>query len=94
MITCLFQFPVHILDQRTAVLHDLMPETVEVDLSTVVVAPMPGMLKSVAVAEGDQVSEGQEVAVLEAMKMQNSLVAAKTGKVNGEFSQGCSQNIL
>lgn len=58
-----------------------MPEKVEVDYSTVVIAPMPGMLKSVAVAEGDSVAEGQEVAVLEAMKMQNSLVAAKTGKV-------------
>ena len=69
------------MDQVTAELHDLMPQTVEVDLSTVVLAPMPGMLKSVAVSEGDSVSEGQEVAVLEAMKMQNSLVAAKTGKV-------------
>ncbi|XP_053403995.1 propionyl-CoA carboxylase alpha chain, mitochondrial-like [Mercenaria mercenaria] len=74
-------FPVHIMDQVTAELHDLMPQTVELDLSTVVLAPMPGMLKSVAVSEGDDVSEGQEVAVLEAMKMQNSLVAAKTGKI-------------
>jgi len=69
------------MDERTAMLAEHMPETVEVDHSTVVLAPMPGMLKSITVAEGDSVSEGQEVAVLEAMKMQNSLIAAKTGKV-------------
>ena len=32
-----------------------------------------------------QVSEGQEVCVLEAMKMQNSLVAGKTGKVSSNW---------
>ncbi|WAR27864.1 PCCA-like protein [Mya arenaria] len=73
-------FPVSVLDQRTAMLYDFMPEKVEIDTSTVILAPMPGMLKSVCVTAGDSVSEGQEVAVLEAMKMQNSLVAAKTGK--------------
>ncbi|XP_052783951.1 propionyl-CoA carboxylase alpha chain, mitochondrial-like [Mya arenaria] len=74
-------FPVSVLDQRTAMLYDFMPEKVEIDTSTVILAPMPGMLKSVCVTAGDSVSEGQEVAVLEAMKMQNSLVAAKTGKI-------------
>ncbi|KAL4220677.1 hypothetical protein ACF0H5_021072 [Mactra antiquata] len=74
-------FPISIMDERTAELYKYMPEKVEIDLSTVVVAPMPGVLKSVSVCEGDSVSEGQEVAVLEAMKMQNSLVAGKTGKI-------------
>ena len=69
------------MDEKTAELAKFMPEKVEVDLLTVVTAPMPGMLKSISVSEGDSVSEGQEVAVLEAMKMQNSLVAGKTGKV-------------
>ena len=69
------------MDERTADFAKYMPEKVELDVSTVVMAPMPGMLKSVAVEEGQDVSEGQEVAVLEAMKMQNSLIAAKTGKV-------------
>ena len=76
------QFTLSVLDQRTAPLYDFMPEKVELDTSSVVLAPMPGMLKSVTVTAGDSVSEGQEVAVLEAMKMQNSLVAAKTGKVD------------
>lgn len=55
----------------------------QVDLSTVVLAPMPGAIKSVSAKEGDMVSEGQELVVMEAMKMQNSLHAGKTGKVSG-----------
>ncbi|VDL65289.1 unnamed protein product [Nippostrongylus brasiliensis] len=51
------------------------------DLSTVVLSPMPGAIKNVNVKEGDMVSEGQELVVMEAMKMQNSLHAGKTGKV-------------
>ena len=58
-----------------------MPEKKVLRKDTLVIAPMSGMVKSVAVKEGDVVSEGQEVLVLEAMKMQNSLVAAIQGKV-------------
>ncbi|KAK6027530.1 Carbamoyl-phosphate synthase L chain, ATP binding domain protein [Ostertagia ostertagi] len=53
----------------------------KLDLSTVVLAPMPGAIKSVSAKVGDMVSEGQELVVMEAMKMQNSLHAGKTGKV-------------
>ncbi|KAL3846572.1 hypothetical protein ACJMK2_017549 [Sinanodonta woodiana] len=74
-------FQVSIMDEYAAEMKKLMPEKVVMDTSTMVLAPMPGMLKSVSVEAGQSVSEGQEVAVLEAMKMQNSLVAAKTGKV-------------
>lgn len=58
-----------------------MPEKPKVDQSKVVLSPMPGLVKSIACAPGDMVGEGQEVCVIEAMKMQNSLVAAATGKV-------------
>jgi len=50
-------------------------------VSRQVLSPMPGLVKSVAVAAGDAVSEGQEVCVIEAMKMQNSLAAAASGIV-------------
>ena len=53
----------------------------KLDLSAVTLAPMPGMIKVVSVEVGMMVSEGQEMCVIEAMKMQNSLVAGKTGKV-------------
>jgi biotin carboxyl carrier protein len=46
-----------------------------------VTAPMPGKLVTLLVAEGDSVEEGQGVAVVEAMKMQNELKAPKSGTV-------------
>jgi pyruvate carboxylase subunit B len=42
---------------------------------------MPGRLVRLVVAEGDSVKEGQGVAVVEAMKMQNELKAPKSGTV-------------
>jgi propionyl-CoA carboxylase alpha chain len=51
------------------------------DFSRVLVSPMPGTLVSVAVAAGDEVELGQELAVVEAMKMQNVLRSPKKGKV-------------
>ncbi|KAL8582914.1 hypothetical protein ACOMHN_057067 [Nucella lapillus] len=74
-------FSLRVLEEFAAQVVKFMPEKKEVDMSTIVMAPMPGMLKSVAVAVGDQVAEGQEVCILEAMKMQNSLVASKVSKV-------------
>lgn len=47
-----------------------------------VAAPMPGKLVKLLVAEGDSVKEGQGVAVVEAMKMQNELKAPKSGNVD------------
>jgi len=47
-----------------------------------VTAPMPGKLVKLLVAEGDSVKEGQGVAVVEAMKMQNELKAPKSGTVD------------
>ncbi|MFN2569138.1 MAG: pyruvate carboxylase subunit B [Candidatus Dormibacteria bacterium] len=49
--------------------------------SGTVVAPMPGLLVSVAVAAGDAVAQGEVVAVLEAMKMQNEILAPQAGTV-------------
>ncbi|OQS06557.1 propionyl coenzyme A carboxylase (Pi-PCC1) [Thraustotheca clavata] len=53
----------------------------KVDLSRFVQCPMPGLLVSVAVQAGDEVQIGQEVAVVEAMKMQNVIRAAKKGVI-------------
>jgi len=47
-----------------------------------VTAPMPGILVSLAVEVGEQVSEGQPLLVLEAMKMQNTIPSPSGGTVS------------
>lgn len=46
-----------------------------------VLAPLPGVLISVAVQPGDQVTVGQPLCVLEAMKMNNTIRAARAGRI-------------
>ncbi|XP_031548764.1 propionyl-CoA carboxylase alpha chain, mitochondrial-like [Actinia tenebrosa] len=58
-----------------------MPEKADEDMSPYLKSPMPGKVVSVAIEVGDLVHEGQELVVVEAMKMQNSLTAQITGKV-------------
>jgi biotin carboxyl carrier protein len=47
-----------------------------------IVAPMPGLVIAIRVALGDRVAAGQPVAIVEAMKMQNELVAHRGGIVS------------
>ncbi len=47
----------------------------------IVEAPMPGLVKAVMVVSGDAVAKGAPLAVLEAMKMEHTLVAARDGVV-------------
>ena len=49
---------------------------------TAVNAPMPGTILDVKASVGDTVAEGQVLMVLEAMKMENDIVAPKAGKVS------------
>ena len=46
-----------------------------------VIAPMPGLLTSLLVKAGDEVQKGQNVAIIEAMKMENMLQAEASGTV-------------
>lgn len=47
----------------------------------VLTSPMPGKIVRVLCAAGDEVTEGQSLLVVEAMKMQNEVQAPKAGKV-------------
>ncbi len=58
-----------------------MIEKLPPDLSRYLICPMPGLLVSLNVTEGDAVEAGQPLAVIEAMKMENILRAEKTGVV-------------
>ena len=58
-----------------------MPAKQAPDLSQHLLSPMPGLLVSLAVAEGQEVKAGEELAVIEAMKMENVLRAERDGTI-------------
>jgi len=59
----------------------MMPVKEQVDLTKSILSPMPGSIFSLNVKPGDKVVGGQELLVIEAMKMQNSIRAAKPATV-------------
>jgi len=66
-----------VLLPRAAELHKLMPYKAPPDLSKFLLSPMPGLLVNVAVQPGQKVLAGEKLAVIEAMKMENILVAVQ-----------------
>jgi propionyl-CoA carboxylase alpha chain len=81
------QADVIVLTPRAAELMHFMPVKEPPDMSRFLLSPMPGLLVSLAVKEGDSVNTGQELAVLEAMKMENTLYAERdcvVAKINYE----------
>lgn len=72
---------VRVRTPRQAELAALMPEKLPPDTSKLLLCPMPGLVVNVAVAEGDEVQEGQALCTVEAMKMENILRAERRGVV-------------
>jgi len=70
-----------VLTPRQAELYALMPVKAAPDTSKFLLSPMPGLLASVAVSEGQEVKAGEPLAVVEAMKMENVLRAVQDGTV-------------
>ena len=66
-----------VLQPRAADLHKLMPYKAPPDTSKMLLSPMPGLLVQVPVAVGQKVQAGERLAVIEAMKMENILVATQ-----------------
>ncbi|HEU4969739.1 biotin/lipoyl-containing protein, partial [Sphingomonas sp.] len=69
-------WPPHIAALATHMIDKVPP-----DLSRFLLCPMPGLLVSLNVGQGDKVEAGQPLAVVEAMKMENILRAEKAGTV-------------
>ena len=72
---------------RAAELARLMPHKEPPDLSKYLLSPMPGLLVSLAVTEGQEVKAGETLAVVEAMKMENILKAERDGTVKKIYEQ-------
>ena len=58
-----------------------MPKRKPPDMSRYLLSPMPGMLRSLAVEPGEKVNPGDELAVVEAMKMENLLRSQRGGRI-------------
>jgi len=75
------QAPTHVYTTREAELAALMLVKVPADMSKYLLCPMPGLVKAINVAEGQDVKAGDSLAIVEAMKMENILKAERDGKV-------------
>jgi propionyl-CoA carboxylase alpha subunit len=71
----------YVYTEREARYARLMPVTKLTDTGKQVLCPMPGLVVSIAVREGQEVKAGETVAVVEAMKMENVLRAEIDGTV-------------
>jgi pyruvate carboxylase subunit B len=75
------RFDVEALDERSRAVRELAATASKLSGPAPLLAPMPGMIVRVHVAEGQTVQPGQGLVVMEAMKMENELRAAAAGTV-------------
>jgi propionyl-CoA carboxylase alpha chain len=75
-----------VLTARQAYLLSLMPEKPVPDMSRFLLSPMPGLLTDLMVKAGQEVKAGERLAVIEAMKMENTLRAEADGVVKEVFA--------
>ncbi len=69
-----------VYSSRVAELAKMMPERKPPDMSKYLLSPMPGLLQSIAVESGERVDTGDELAIVQAMKMENILRAARPAR--------------
>ncbi|MET4199150.1 acetyl/propionyl/methylcrotonyl-CoA carboxylase subunit alpha [Bradyrhizobium sp. LA6.12] len=75
------EVPVYVWTEAEAASARLMPVTTASDTGKKLLCPMPGLVVSIAVTEGQEIKAGETLAVIEAMKMQNVLRAEQDGTV-------------
>jgi propionyl-CoA carboxylase alpha chain len=76
-----YEVAVKVFTQSEAEAARLMPVGTKADSGKKLLCPMPGLVVSIAVAEGQEVKAGETLAIVEAMKMQNVLRAERDGTV-------------
>ena len=75
------EVPVYVFTEAEASSARLMPIVTSADTGKKLFCPMPGLVVSIAVSEGQEVKAGETLAIVEAMKMQNVLRAERDGVV-------------
>ena len=76
-----FEVAIQVFTETEASAAKLMPVTTTSDSGKKLLCPMPGLVVSIAVSEGQEVKAGETLAVIEAMKMQNVLRAEQDGTI-------------
>jgi propionyl-CoA carboxylase alpha chain len=72
---------IRVYTRREAAAAALMPEKTGSDTSKVLLCPMPGLVKLVAVSVGQEIKTGETLAIVEAMKMENVLRAERDVRI-------------
>jgi acetyl/propionyl-CoA carboxylase alpha subunit len=75
------RFDAHVMTEREWRLQKVAPRQPQQGGRVTIAAPMPGLVKAVNVAPGDEIAQGHKVVVLEAMKMENEIAAPRAGRV-------------
>jgi propionyl-CoA carboxylase alpha chain len=76
-----FEVAINVFTETEAAAARLMPVAAATDTGKRLLCPMPGLVVSIAVSEGQEVKAGETLAVIEAMKMQNVLRAEHDGVI-------------
>ncbi len=82
-----------VMSPRAAELYALVPHKPPPDMSRFLLSPMPGLLVEVAVEAGQKVLAGEKLAVIEAMKMENVLLAAED-RVVAKVAAGKGESLM
>ena len=81
------QMDVRLVDPHIAAYQRLMPVKEAPDTSKFLLSPMPGLLIRLAVESGQEIKSGEELAVVEAMKMENVLRSERDGVIGAIHAQ-------
>jgi len=76
-----FETKAHVYTGSEAALARLMPVKISANSGKQVLCPMPGLVVSITVVEGQEVKNGEQLAIVEAMKMENVLRAERDATV-------------
>jgi len=81
------QMDIRLVDPHVAAYQRLMPVKEAPDTSKFLLSPMPGLLIRLAVESGQEIKSGEELAVVEAMKMENVLRSERDGVIGAIHAQ-------
>lgn len=82
-----FEVTAYVYTETEAAAARLMPVKTQSDSGKKLLCPMPGLVMSIAVTEGQEVKAGETLAVVEAMKMENVLRAERDGVVKAIYAK-------